>query len=197
MNNIEHINKLLKQGHGLILTSRAEKAGVSRDYLLRLADQGVLEHTARGVYVKAGEIDDQLYALQESARKIVYSHETALFIHRLTDRTPLLYSITVPSSYKPSAKLKEVCKVYFIKHDLIKLGAVEAPSGMGHTIAVYNRERTICDILRSRGRLDPQIVTDALKRYVLKKKKDLNLLGVYAQEFGVQRLLHQYLEVLL
>jgi predicted transcriptional regulator of viral defense system len=197
MNDINQIHRLLKQGNGLILTSAASKAGVSRDYLLCLADQGVLDHTARGVFVKAGGLDDRLYALQTSAKKIIYSHETALFLHNLTDRTPLSYSVTVPSAYKPSPKLKEACKVYFIKPDLHSLGTVQLPSGMGHTITAYNRERTICDILRSRSRMDTQVFTDALKRYALVKEKNLNLLASYAAKFDVQRLLQQYLEVLL
>ena len=156
-----------------------------------------MDHSERGVYVRTGELGDRLYTLQQSAQRIIYSHETALYIHRLTDRTPVIYSVTVPSSYKPSLKIREACKVYFIKPDLIDWGAMEAPSGMGHTITVYNRERTICDILRSRSRLDIQIVTDALKLYAGDKPKNLNLLDSYAQEFGVQKLLRHYLEVLL
>jgi predicted transcriptional regulator of viral defense system len=148
------------------------------------------------VFVKAGGLDDRLYALQANAKKIVYSHETALFLHGLTDRVPLAYSVTVPSAYKPSAKLKETCKVYFIKPELHGLGIAEIPSGMGHTIAAYNRERTICDILRSRNRIDIQILTGALKRYTSLKDTDLNLLASYAGRFGVQRLLQPYLEVL-
>jgi len=197
MNTIQHINKLLKQENGIILTSKAEKAGISRDYLLRLVEHGILDHIERGTYVKAGELNDRLYTLQQSAQKIIYSHETALFIHGLTDRTPIIYSVTVPSSYKPSIKIRDACKVYFIKPDLFDWGAMEASSGMGHTITVYNRERTICDILRSRSRLDIQIITDALKIYAGEKTKNLHLLNSYAQEFGVQKLLRQYLEVLL
>ncbi|MFP3043074.1 hypothetical protein LQZ19_14770 [Treponema primitia] len=103
----------------------------------------------------------------------------------------------MPSAYKPSSKLKEHCKIYFVKPELHHLGIIEAPSGMGHSIIAYNRERTICDILRSRSRIDIQIITDALKRYSAGKEKNLNLLADYAQKFGVQKTLHQYLEVLL
>ncbi len=43
----------------------------------------------------------------------------------------------------------------------------------GHTVIVYGLERTICDCIRSRNRTDIAVVTDAVKRYVLRKDKDL------------------------
>ncbi|GHT95902.1 abortive infection protein [Spirochaetia bacterium] len=193
----KRINTLLEEGKGILLTSAVTQAGIPRGYLLKLVEQGALEHTGRGVYIRAGGMDDQLYALQQSAKKIVYSHETALFFHGLTDRTPFTYSITVPSGYKPSEKLKSGCKIYFIKSDRINVGLTKVSSGMGHDITIYDMERTICDSIRSRSKLDIQIVTDALKRYASRKDKNLNVLGSYAEQFGIQKLLHHYLEVLL
>jgi predicted transcriptional regulator of viral defense system len=135
--------------------------------------------------------------MQSSAKKIVYSHETALFFHRLTDRTPSRYSITVPSYYKPSKAVREKCGIYYVKPDMIDIGVVELPSGMGHNVTSYNVERTICDVIRSRNRIDSQIVADALKRYAAMGNKDLNRLADYARRFWVYKLLRQYLEVLL
>jgi predicted transcriptional regulator of viral defense system len=135
--------------------------------------------------------------MQRRAKKIVYSHETALFFHGLTDRTPLRYSITVPASYKPSDAVKSICKIFYIKEDLISLGKEEIPSGMGHQITSYDIERTLCDIVRSRNKLDHQIFIEALKGYARRQDKDLDRLAEYAMQFGVLRLLRQYMEVLL
>ena len=68
---------------------------------------------------------------------------------------------------------------------------------MGHTVIVYDPERTLCDVIRSRNKMDRQIVIEALKNYARSKEKDLHRLFRYAENFGVEKILHQYLEVLL
>ena len=191
------VNQLLNQSNGVLLASTAIKSGLPRSQLSRFVELGVLERTDWGVYIRAGELDDELYSMQQRAKKIIYSHETALFLHGLTDRTPFRYSITVPSSYKPSQLIKDKCKIYYIKQDLADLGKVELKSNIGNKIAVYDIERTICDIIRNRSKLDKQIFTDALKKYAVRKDSDLYRLNDYAQQFRVYKLLRQYMEVLL
>jgi predicted transcriptional regulator of viral defense system len=191
------VHQLLDRENGVLMASMAVQAGLHRGQLSELVKAGILERTGRGVYIEAGGIDDELFSLQQRAKKIVYSHETALFLHGMTDRTPFRYAITVPSSYKPSAALKASCDVYYIKEDLTGLGQCKASSGMGHKVITYDVERTLCDIIRSRNKLDPQIVIEALKKYAARKDKDLNRLSAYAKMFGVSKIAHQYLEVLL
>ena len=67
----------------------------------------------------------------------------------------------------------------------------------GNKIRVYNLERTICDILRSRNRIDIQIVSDALKKVIKIKSLDYILLSKYAKKFNVGTILNAYMEVLL
>jgi predicted transcriptional regulator of viral defense system len=191
------VSALLNQGNGLFFTSMAEQAGIKRWQLSAFVKDGLLERADRGVYIEAGGFDDTLFSMQQRAKKIVYSHETALFLHGLTDHTPLRYSITVPASYKPSDAVKSVCKIFYIKENLIGLGKKEMPSGMGHQIISYDIERTLCDIVRSRNKLDHQIFIEALKGYVRRQDRDLDRLAEYARQFGVLQLLRQYMEVLL
>jgi len=191
------VQQLLAKGKGMFLASQAAKAGVNRQQLAGFVKSGILERAERGIYINPGGLDDALFWLQQRASKIVYSHETALFLHRLTDRTPIRYSITVPSSYKASDALNKFCKIYYIKKELIDFGKIEKPSGMGHAIVTYDLERTFCDIIRSRNKIDAQIFVEALKNYVRCKNKDIHRLYKYAGHFGIEKILYQYLEVLL
>jgi uncharacterized protein involved in tellurium resistance len=68
---------------------------------------------------------------------------------------------------------------------------------MGHTIVTYDMERTLCDIIRSRNKIDGQIVIEALKQYSQSQNKDLHRLYMYARKFGIEKILYHYLEVLL
>jgi predicted transcriptional regulator of viral defense system len=191
------IQQLLSRGNGMLATSQAVAAGLHRQQLADFVKSGILERAERGIYISPGGLDDALFWMQQRAKKIVYSHETALFLHRMTDRTPIHYSVTVPSSYKVSVALKKSCKIYYIKQELVDLGKTEKPSGMGHTVIIYDLERTLCDVIRSRNKMDGQIFIEALKNYARSKEKDLHRLYRYAENFGVEKILHQYLEVLL
>ena len=197
MANIAIVKQLLTQGNGMFVASQATKAGIHRQQLAGFVKNGILERVERGIYVSPGGLDDPLFWMQQRAQKIIYSHETALFLHWMTDRTPIRYSVTVPGSYKASDALKKSCKIYYIKQELIDLGTIEKSSGMGHTIVTYDLERTLCDIIRSRNKIDGQIVIEALKNYARNKDKDLHRLYKYAGNFGVEKILYQYLEVLL
>jgi len=191
------VQQLLSRGNGMLSASQAVAAGLHRQQLANFVKSGILEHAERGIYISPGGLDDALFWMQQRAKKIVYSHETALFLHRMTDRTPIRYSITVPSSYKASMALKKSCKIYYIKQELIDLGKIEKSSGMGNNVIIYDLERTLCDVIRSRNKIDGQIVIEALKNYAQSKEKDLHRLYKYAENFGVEKILHQYLEVLL
>ena len=193
----EEIEKIVMEQNGTLLTSDLTKRNIPRIYLAMLVDGGRLERVRRGVYVSIDAIEDKLYYMQCKYPKIVYSHETALFLQGLTDRTPFTYSATVPSSYKVVKPLSENFKIYYIKKELCTLGISVGATSFGNKIKVYNVERTICDIIRSRKKIDIQIVTEALKRFVQLKSVDYSLLSEYSKTFKVENILKSYLEVLL
>ncbi len=128
---------------------------------------------------------------------MIYSHGTALFLHDLTDREPLIYSVTVPDGYNTKMLKKEGLFVHVVKIELFELGMCYAKTVFGNTVKTYDPERTICDLIKDRNNQDPAIITDALKRYVAKKDKDLNKLITFAEKFRVKKIVSIYLEVLL
>ena len=62
---------------------------------------------------------------------------------------------------------------------------------------MYDCERTICDIIRSRNKMDFNIVNSAIREYMKSKDKDLSQLMFYAREMGIERLVIEKLGVLL
>jgi predicted transcriptional regulator of viral defense system len=67
----------------------------------------------------------------------------------------------------------------------------------GKEVPVYDLERTICDIVRSRNKLGTETFLAAIKQYAASPKKNLNRLNDYAKQLRVANILHRYLEVLL
>ena len=91
----------------------------------------------------------------------------------------------------------EGIQVFTIKADLHDVGLTTEKTPFGHTVPVYDMERTICDLLRSRSRIEIQTFQGALKSYARRKDKNLRALMQYAGMFKVEKILRQYLEVLL
>jgi len=191
------VYKLIAENNGVLRTEDAEKAGISRMVLSSLAKNGKLDRIAHGRYALPGDLPDELYLIQQRSEKIIFSHETALFLYNMAERTPLLHSLTIPSNGKLSPVLSEGCKIYYVKPDLYELGKCIVPSKMGNVVVAYDIERTVCDILRSRSRIDDQTFAAAIKNYTAGKKQNWNKLSSYAEAFQVTKLLRQYLEVLL
>lgn len=171
--------------------------GLSRALLPFYAKQELLVRVKQGVYMLPTSIEDDLYTLSLRSRKIIFSHETALFLNNLSERTPFRHSVTIPSNSRLSKETLKQCKCYYIRPELHKLGLTYRKTTFGHIVSCYNSERTICDLLRSQSRCDSETVLAALKNFAAHPNKDLNLLVQYARQLRVFNQLTPYMEVLL
>lgn len=194
---IEHIRRILKEQNGILLTADLAKSNIPRVYLAELVRNGEIERVSRGVYRLTASIEDELFSFQARYRSSIYSHETALYLHDLTDRTPLRFSITVPVGYHSVSLNESGHKIFYVQQKLLGLGVISLITPHGNQIRGTDLERTICDMLRSRSQIDVQLVNQALKRYVVRSDKNLDRLYSYARQFRVQRIVRETIEVLL
>lgn len=192
----EKLIKLIKDKEGLILTKDVEEYGVPRKYLSLFNKEGLLERVAHGVYLSPDAFKDEMYIIQSRIGKAIFSHETALYLHDLTDRDPINYSVTLPAGFNGSSLKNEGIKVYKIKKELHELGVIELNTNFDRPIRVYNKERTICDIIRNRNNMDVAILNDALRRYIKDKDKNIHLLLKYSKEFRIYNITRKYMEML-
>ncbi len=196
-NPIEVIRNLLRDQNGLLLTSDLRKHGIPRTYLSILEKRGEIQRISRGVYSSADALTDEMVGIQSRYKRAIFSHETAAYLLDLTDRTPLYYSVTVPSGYNATSLKASGVKVYFVNRAVYQLGSITVKSPHGNDVRTFDLERTICDLLRNRNQIDVQQVNEALKRYVNKKDKNIDFLYHYARQFNIQKIVRNYLEVLL
>ncbi len=195
--NEHSIQTILRDQNGMLFTQDLVKRGFPRSYLSFLEKKGKIQRIGRGVYAATNTIADDMAVLQSLYKKAVFSHETALFLLDLTDRSPLFLSVTVPSGYNATTLKARGAKVYFVKPALLSLGEITAKTPSGNDVKTYSPERTICDLIRSRNQIDVQLLHEALKRYVQRKDRDLDQLFQYARLFRIEKILRTYIEVLL
>ncbi len=187
----------IKKNNNIITTSQVLNLGFSKALLTKYVKAGLLERSSHGVYNLPDTVYDDMYALLMHSSKIIFSHDTALFLNGLSDRTPFQHSVTIPSDSALPATIKDQCNCFYIKPELHGLGMIEKKTTFGNRVRCYNLERTICDFLRSRNRCDEEMVISAVKNYAGYKEKNLNLLADYARYLRVEKVLRRYMEVLL
>ncbi len=193
----EEIIKMAKENHGTVTTAMVVAAGFSRGNIKYLVDKGIIEKSARSVYVLPEVWEDEIFNLQHRFKRGIYSHETALFLWDLTDRTPNRYHMTFPINYNLTKPKKENIQCVQCKKEFYNLGMKEAATPGGNMVRAYSVERTLCDILRPFRNVDIQIVTEAFKRYAARRDKNIPALSEYAKIFKVETKVRAYLEILL
>ncbi|NLI61667.1 MAG: abortive phage infection protein [Clostridiales bacterium] len=193
----DRLEKLIVEKDGLITTKQVEESRIPRYFLTLLMRNGKLERVARGVYLTPDAFDDEMYRLQARNNRIIFSHETALYLHGLTDRDPLELSVTVPRGYNATNLRKEGIRVYTVKKEFFQMGIIELKTIYGRPVKAYNLERTICDIVRNRNNMDIAILNDAIKRYIDYQGRNIPQLLRYAKKLNVQKIIRKYMEILL
>lgn len=191
------IYKRIIENNNIITTADVLELGFSKTVLSNYVKQGYLERVRQGTYVLKESVHDDMYTLMLRSNSIVFSHDTAAFLNGLSDRTPFEHSVTLPRGVSLPNSLRGECKTYYIKAELYDIGIISKKTTFGNIVRTYNPERTICDILRSRNRMDEEMVIQIIKNYMKSADKDLNLLFKYSIKFNVENIIRRYLEVLL
>ena len=197
MDYITELAAIASEHGGIIEAKVAAQRGISKAMLYKLCKEDKIHRIVKGQYILPDDMQDELLSISKRSDKIIFSHETALFLHGISDRTPFEHTITAPSGCIPSVAIKSECKVYYIKPELFDLGRTMLKTPAGNKVQVYDLERTICDVIRSRNKLGTETFLAALKMYAASPKKNLNKLNTYAKQLRVEKVLRQYLEVLL
>jgi predicted transcriptional regulator of viral defense system len=196
MNSIEKVYALLREQGGYLTTEKARKSGVDKNTLQRMAERGLIERVAHGLYIGTDVFPDPFFIAQHRCSKGVFSHETALFLHDLSDRNPLRLTMTIPSGWNTPLLTDESIRFFYSKPSKMEFGACEVNTPSGMPVRVYDVERTLCDCLRSIDTLDRDLVLVALKRYAKSDGRDNAKLLEYASALKIRDVVFRYLEVL-
>ena len=194
---MSEMRKLVKN-HDYITPRIAEKSGISKFKFYKYVHENGLEAVSRGVYSTGSGWVDELYVLHQRCPNAVFSHDEAFYYHGLIDREPFIHTLTIYSGYNSHRLTADgSCKVYSVKRELLDIGKSVVKDNDGNLIPMYDLERTICDLMRSRNSIEVQDFNSALKAYVSRKDKNLNQLMEYAKLFRVDNVIRRYMEVLL
>ena len=191
--NIEIIKELMKKNKGYITSKELDMFDLHRMYLSIMQDKGIIKKVAPGIYIDVNIKKDNYYIFGLSMPNAIFSHMTALYFHGLSTKSPnCVYDITVKKSYNSTHLRKH--NVFYVNNDIYELGLTEIETPMGNKIKVYDIERCICDIIRSKKRMDNEYIKYSIREYIKRKDKDLVKLSKYADKMGIKKEVMDLLE---
>ena len=197
MNNYDKILAYAKNNNGYITAKEVENAGINRTFLSNLVNEKRLERVGTGIYKLPEYPIDNFYILSKSSKNMCYSHATALYLHNMSDRIPLVYDITVPYNYSGNLLNNENVLLRYVKDSIFELGMIDIKTINDLTVKCYDLERTLCDIIKDKNRMDKEIYSKALKEYARNKNKDILKLVKYAKKLDIEDEVVELMEVIL
>ena len=193
MNNMEKLKNLIEKNNGILLSREVKKHNIHLQYLKQLESAGYVKKVERGVYLKKDKEINEFFLLGEKYKSGIFSHNTALYFYDLTDRTPLKFDMT----FSENVTIHDnTIKVHYTREKLHEIGLRNMELRDGTTIRIYDIERTICDIIKARNKIDPQILNTAIQEYFKRRDNDYILLMKYARIFRIEKILRNYMEVI-
>ena len=136
----DSLQSILSQNNGTVTTAQANHVGVSNERLRLLVKSGDLERVTFGVYISPDEFADKMFATQLRRPKIIYSHEAALFLHDLTDRDLVNYTVTVPTGYNATRLRADGLTVFTIKRELHEFGVTQLSTMFGNEVSIKSEQ---------------------------------------------------------
>lgn len=191
------VAKMARENNGYISSAQVTSAGMPRRLLAEAVAAGELVQVERGLYALPDTWGDELYITQHRFSRGIFSDETALYLHGMTDRAPFSLTMTFPRSYNANAVRGAgiVCRT--CADDVLDLGKCEVRTPYGNSVRAYDIERTLCDIVRGQKVVDSQVVVPAMRAYAASRDRNVSKLMGFARKLGVERKIRSYMEVLL
>lgn len=193
----ELLDQILNDGNGFLKTSTVLSNHISKPTLAKYVRDRGLKRAAHGIYVSEDAWPDEYFLLSLQNTKIIFSHESALYLYSLMDREPSGVTVTVPKGYNSTKLVEKGIRVFHIKAEWYEMGLTSVNTIFGNEVPVYDRDRTICDIIRRKKDVEIQTFQTAMQEYMRSKDKNLNNLMKYAAALGIEKEVKTYTEVML
>ncbi len=187
--------KLIDENDGIITTKQAKEAGIHSIYLTKLVRQGKIERIRNGVYLDTNKIGDEYYLFQIRFPNAIFSHNTVLYFHNFTERTPSKIDVTVYRGYNPHAFPNNI-KVHYSTKNNHDLGIEMMKSPQGKDVLCYDLERTICDIIKNNTSLDSETRNKSLRNYFNSGIMNEEKLYSYARQLKCIKKLELIVEIM-
>jgi predicted transcriptional regulator of viral defense system len=196
----------LLRRQGMARLSELTKAGITAATVSRMKDKGLVLQLSRGLYQLPDAALDANHSLAEAAKLVpkgVVCLVSALAFHELTDTIPPRVWMAIASKdRRPSVTHPPL--------QFVRFGAKVVGSGVekhlieGVPVQIYNPAKTVVDMFRYRRRAGKRyqkspglnLALEGLREALRQRKATPSDIAKYANEAGVWKAFHPYLEAM-
>lgn len=186
---IDAVRKIFSQYDYIMTTAQLGSEKIYYADIKQLLDEGFIEKIKRGYYHWVETYGEQeIKIINRLFPDAVLCMDTALFYYHYSDRNPAEWNISIDKNVSRNRTNIDYpfVKAYRVEPILVPLGEMKG-SINGVNVRIYDRDRTICDVLRNMNKMDKEIFNKAIQGYVKDSKKNIPNLLEYAKVLRVQK----------
>lgn len=185
------MNKAELRNHRFIIPERGSS---SYRRILRDAKEGEIIKVRNGVYATLDSLAGGMIDIDAIVPGGILCMYSAWHHYGMTTQIPDSFYIAIDR--KRRVRIPEIIDITLVyqKNELLEIGRTNSVIE-GIEVAIYNRERCLCDAIKYRNKIGIDVMAEILNSYLSYPQKNLSLLFQYAKQLRVYNLLSNYLEV--
>lgn len=200
----ENLRGLFLSNEGILTTKQLNEEGLTSYMIKKLLVENKITRISRGHYMY-NEIQLYDYEIISSLfpEAIIYL-ESALLLHEYTERIPNEWKIAVGRNMKRNKYNIDYPKInaHYVEEDILEIGVIEIETYLDEenqnskvVTKIYDKDKTICDVIKHRNKIDQEVFNIAIRNYIKDNDKNLNNLYKYARELNILGIVETYVGV--
>ena len=200
----EKLKELFLNNGGILTTKELNEEGITSYMINKLLAENKITRFTRGnysyneIYLHDYEIISSLFP-----EAIIYL-ESALLLHEYTERIPNEWKIAVGRNMKRNKYDIDYPKInaHYVEEDILEIGIIEIETYLDEEnhnseviTKIYDKDKTICDVIKHRSKIDKEVFNIAIRNYIKDNAKNLNNLYKYARELNILGVVETYIGV--
>jgi len=197
--NIQKAIEIFESHKGILRSSEAQKIGIHPQTINRMVERGLITKEERGLYRltdKEIEADPDLINVAKLVPNAVFCLLTALSFHEMTQQIPRKVYVALPFGYKEPDIFHPPLEIVNLSERPYEAG-IERHNLSGVAVPIYNEAKTVTDCFKFRRKIGENVAIDALKEYLRRNNRNIQLLLEYAKINRVKVVIEPYLKVLI
>lgn len=198
MTNYDKIDRIFNSNGGYITRKDINAAKIPSAILSQYVRNNNLIKKCAGFYSKEDWIEDDYFIFQYRYPKLIYSFYAAAYLNKLGDYMPSILEVTSPKNYRPfSFPTHGIILHTDTRSEIYNLGITEIKTMFGNTVKTYDMERTVCDFIKNREKIDSESFVKCINWYKNRSDKNVNNLMKYAEKMKIGDRVSSLMEVIL
>lgn len=181
--------ELFEHNNGILRTKQLTSNGIYYKKIQTLLNRGEIIQPMRGYYQMSSHLNySDVPLLVAMFPDAVLCMESALSHYGYTECTPSEWQLAVVSNTNRTRFNIDYpfVRPHFIEQNKFSIGITETVID-DCKIKIYDKERTICDILLHKNKIDAEIYNYAIKSYLKDEKKNIPRLMEYSVKLRVEK----------